>query len=42
VDLKESDCLVRMATECGNNSTEKEFYGVRRRLEEEDDDISMP
>ena len=37
IDLKEADCIARMATECGNNSTEKEFYGVRRRDDEEDE-----
>jgi len=35
-DLKDVDCISRMKVECGGNSTEKEFWGVRIRVDEED------
>jgi len=39
VDLKETLLVERMKVECGNNSTDKEFYGIVP-IEEDDTDIS--
>jgi phage/plasmid-associated DNA primase len=39
VDLKETLLVERMKAECGNNSTDKEFYGIVP-IEEDDTDIS--
>jgi hypothetical protein len=39
VDLKETLLVERMKAECGNNSTDKEFYGIVP-IEEDEPDIS--
>jgi P4 family phage/plasmid primase-like protien len=39
VDLKETLLVERMKAECGNNSTDKEFYGIVP-IEEDDTDLS--
>ena len=39
VDLKETSLIERMKAECGNNSTDKEFYGIVP-IEEDETDLS--
>ena len=39
IDLKEAGVLERMKTECGNGSTEREFFGIAHANDTEDEDI---
>jgi P4 family phage/plasmid primase-like protien len=40
LDLKEGQMLERMRAECGNNSTDKEFYGIAEIKDDEPVDLS--